>query len=813
MIKNYFKIAWRNLIKNKTFSFINIAGLAIGFAGFLLIGLYVLDEISYDRFNEKANRIYRINSDLRFGGTDLKLAVTSDPMGATLKNDYPQVEQFVRIYASDGPKFIKKGTEYIRENDVVFADSTVFDVFTFPLIYGNSKTALDKPNTVAISETAARKFFGTTDALGKTLEVGLRDKILFNITAVYKDMPKNTHFHFEMMFSMANVEYGFGNFLSNNFSTYIVLKEGTDYKIFEKNFDEVIAKYIMPQAKQFMQISSMDAFKKAGNNLEYSLIPLTDIHLKSDRFPELGTNGNIQYVYIFSIVALFVLLLACINFMNLSTARSANRAKEVGIRKVLGTDKSTLMAQFISESCFISYLAFLVALLLTWLVLPAFNDMADKSFSFNTILSFHNLPFLLVLPFLIGILAGYYPAIILSSFKPIAVLKGRLGRAVMPGGFSFRNVLVTFQFVTSIFLVICTMVVYKQLNYIQTKNIGFNKDQVLVVTGTGALKNNAEVFKNEVLKISSVKNGTFAGYLPVANSSRNDNTFSKDAVMDIKNGFNMQIWGIDQDYIPTLGMEIIKGRNFNKDFKTDSSGVIINETTAKILGYDDPIGKKLYHSDGTPGAKTITYEVVGVVKNFHFESLRQNIGPLAMKLDRAAMAMAFKVSTNDIPTLVKLIKTQFKSLAPEMPFKYHFLDESFEDMYRTEQRVGKVALTFAMLTIFIACLGLFGLVTYISEQRTKEVGIRKVLGASVGNITVLLTKDFIKLVAIAMVIAAPFAWLLMNKWLQDFAYRINISWWIFAVAGFTALLIALLTVSYQAIKAAVANPVKSLRTE
>ncbi len=811
MIKNYFKIAWRNLLKNKTFSLINIAGLAVGFSSFLLIGLYVLDEISFDKFHEKANRIYRINADIRFGGTDLRLAVSPDPMGATLKNDYPQVEQFVRIYASDGPQFIKKGTEYIRENDIIYADSTFFDVFTFPVIAGNAQTALDKPNTVVLSETGARRYFGTVDAVGKSLEVGLRDKILYNVTAVYKDMPSNAHFHFDVILSMANVEYGFGNFLSNNFQTYIVLKEGTDYKVFEKNFDAVVVKHILPQAKQMMQINSMDEFKKAGNSLVYSLIPLTDIHLKSDRFPELGTNGNIQYVYIFSIVALFVLLLACINFMNLSTARSANRAKEVGIRKVLGTERHTLMGQFIAESSLMSYLAFAVALLITGLVLPYFNEIAAKSFTFKDFVTFKSLPILIVLPLFVGILAGYHPAFFLSSFKPIAVLKGKLNAGFQRS--NFRNGLVTFQFVTTIFLVICSIVVFQQLHFIQNKNIGFNKEQVLIINGSGALKQNAEVFKDEILKISGVTNGAFAGYLPVANSSRSDNSFSKAAVMDMKNGFNMQVWNIDHDYIATLGMEIVKGRNFSKDFPTDSSGIIINETTAKLLGYDDPIGKQIYTSDGNNAKQNIAYQIVGVVKNFHFESLRQNIGPLCMKLGRSPWAMAFKINTQDIPALINKVKTTWKTLAPEMPFRYSFLDDNFDDMYRTEQRVGKVALIFAVLTIFIACLGLFGLVTYISEQRTKEVGIRKVLGASVGNITTLLTKDFIQLVLLAIVIASPLAWWAMHTWLQDFVYRIDISGWVFVLAGVVAVLIALLTVSYQAIKAAVANPVKSLRTE
>ena len=811
MIKNYFKIAWRNLLKNKTFSLINIAGLAVGFSSFLLIGLYVLDEISFDKFHEKANRIYRINADIRFGGTDLKLAVSCDPMGATLKNEYPQVEQFVRIYASDGPKFIKKEAEYIRENDIVFADSTFFDVFTFPVIAGNVQTALDKPNTIVVSESAARRYFGTVDVVGKSLEIGLRDKILYNVTAVYKDMPANSHFHFNMILSMDNVEYNFGNFLSNNFQTYIVLKEGTDYKAFEKKFDEVVVKHILPQAKQLIQINSMDEFKKAGNNLEYSLIPLTDIHLKSDRFPELGTNGNIQYVYIFSIAALFVLLLACINFMNLSTARSANRAKEVGIRKVLGTERKTLIGQFIAESSLMSYLAFVVALIITGLVLPYFNEIAAKAFTFRSLFTLKSLPFLLVLPLVVGILAGYYPAFFLSSFKPIAVLKGKLNTGFQRS--NFRNGLVTFQFVTTIFLVISTIIVYQQLNYIQTKNIGFNKEQVLVINGSGALKQNAEVFKDEVLKISGITKGTFAGYLPVANSSRNDNTFSKEAVMDLKNGFNMQVWNIEHDYIPTLGIEIVNGRNFSREFPTDSSGIIINETTAKLLGYDDPIGKRIYTSDGNDAKQNIAFQIIGVVKNFHYESLRQNIGPLCMKLGRSTMAMAFKINTQDIPALVNKVKTTWKTLAPEMPFRYSFLDENFDEMYRTEQRVGKVALIFACLTIFIACLGLFGLVTYISEQRTKEVGIRKVLGASVSNITTLLTKDFIQLVLLAIVIASPLAWWAMHKWLQDFVYRIDISGWVFVLAGFMALLIALLTVSFQAIKAAVANPVKSLRTE
>ena len=605
MIKNYLKIAWRNIRKNKTFSIINIAGLAIGLACFILIAMFVMDEISYDRYNEKVDRIYRVNSDIRFGGTELKLAVCSDPMGATLKKDYPQVEQFARIYASRGSKLIKKGDQYINEDRVAHADSTLFDVFTLPAITGDTKKALNEPNTVVISESAAKKYFGTTDAVGKTLETNDNNSTLYKVTAVIRDVPENSHFHFDFLFSMDNVDYGFGNFLSHNFQTYIVLKPGTDYKAFEKNFSQVIDKYILPQAKQFMQVNSMEEFAKSGNKLEYSLMPVTDIHLRSDRFPELSPNGNIQYVYIFSAVAIFILLIACVNFMNLSTARSANRAKEVGIRKVLGTEKKSLVGQFLTESTVMVFLGLVLAITLVWVFLGYFNDMSGKSLNISTLFQPGYLVFLLALPLVVGAMAGVYPAFFLSSFQPITVLKGKINQGFRRS--YFRSTLVVFQFFTSIVLIIGTIVVFRQLNFIQNKKIGFNKDQVLIIDGTGALGNNVDAFRNEVGRMSGVKSSSFAGYLPVSNSSRNDNTFSTETVMTEKNGFNMQVWNIDYNYIPTLGMELLKGRNFSPDFGSDSSGIIINESTAKVIGFDDPVGKKLYSSDGSGNNTPFTH--------------------------------------------------------------------------------------------------------------------------------------------------------------------------------------------------------------
>ena len=810
MIKNYLKIAWRNLVKNKTFSLINIIGLATGLACFILITLYVTDELSYDKYHEKADRIYRVNSDIRFGGTDLKLAVSSDPMGATLKKDYPQVEQYVRLYNSSGSKLVKKNKEFINENAVTHADSTLFDVFTFPAISGDTKNALNEPNTVVITESTAKKYFGTTEAVGKTIETNENNSTLYKVTAVIRDMRRNSHFNFDFIFSMDNVEYGWGNYLSHNFQTYILLKPGTDPVAFERNFPQLIDKYILPQAKAFMQINSMEDFKKTGNRLEYSLIPMTDIHLRSDRFPELSVNSNIQYVYIFSAVAIFILLIACVNFMNLSTARSSSRAKEVGIRKVLGTEKKSLIGQFLTESTLMAFAALTVGLIFVWASISYFNDISGKSLSITELFKPQYLLFLLLLPFIVGGLAGSYPAFFLSSFQPIQVLKGKIN-----SGFSksyLRSGLVVFQFFTSIVLIIGTIVVYRQLNYIQDKKIGFNKDQILVINGTSALGTNTDAFKREVEKMTGVRAASFAGYLPVKNSSRNDNTFSTEAVMTEKNGLNMQVWNVDYDYIPTLGMEMLKGRNFSPEFGGDSAGVIINETTAKLIGYDDPIGKKLYTTDGNAN-NSIVYTIVGVVRNFNYESLRQNVAPLCLRLGFNKWATAFKVSASNVQGLVKNIESKWKSMAPGMPFSYQFLDEAFNNMYRDEQRIGKLAMSFATLAILIACLGLFGLATYMAEQRTKEIGVRKVLGASVPDIVSMLSKDFVKLVLIASVVAFPVAWWTMNKWLEDFAYRINIGWWVFIIAGLSAIVIALVTVSFQAVRAALANPVKSLRTE
>ncbi len=810
MIKNYFKIAWRNLLKKKGFTAINIIGLSLGIGCFIIISMFVIDELSYDQYHDNANRIYRVNSDVIFGGTEMSMAVSSDPMGEVLKKDYPEVENYVRFYASNGSKLIKKGNEFINEGAVAHADSTLFKVFTLPAIVGDTNTALNNPNTVVITETAANRYFGSPQlAINQFLETDDNGKTLYKVTSVIEDMPRNSHFNFDFFFSMANVDYGFGNYMSHNFHTYILLKEGTDYKDFNKNFKEIINKYVLPQAAQFIEISSMEDFEASGNKLEYTLMPLTDIHLHSSRGAELSANGNIQYVYIFSAAALFILLIACINFINLTTARSSSRAKEVGIRKVLGSEKKALIGQFLTESTLIAILALFVSLLFVWLSLGWFNGVSGKEMYMTSLLSPKFLIFIIVLPFIVGGLAGTYPAFFLSSFKPIKVLKGKLSLGNKKN--TLRNFLVVFQFATSIILIVGTIVIYKQLNHIQNSNLGFNKEQVVVVNNFGLSRETRQSLKNEIEQLTEVKSASFAGYLPVSSSSRSDTTFSTETVMTESNGFNMQYWNIDYEYLETIGMEMKLGRNFSRDFGSDSTGIILNETAVKLAGFTNPIGKKLYTIDGDNSLEA--YTIIGVVKNFNFASLRENVGGLCFQLGNNSWETAFRFNTTDVSGLLATIENKYKAAGPGMPFNYEFLDEAFDNMYRQERRVGTVAMAFAILAIIIACLGLFGLATYIAEQRTKEIGIRKVLGASVSNIIRMLSKDFVKLVILAFVIATPIAWWFMDKWLQEFAYRIDINWGVFAVTGLVALIVALITLSFQAIRAAIANPVDSLKTE
>lgn len=807
MFKNYLKIAFRNLWKNKGFSAINIFGLASGLAICLLILFYVNNELGYDRYNTKADRIYRIDGDLQFGGNHFVLAQVPDPMGAALKQDFPQVEQYVR-FRGHGGIMVKKGNQNIAEDKVIYTDSTLFSVFTLPMIQGDPATALTQPNSVVITESTAQKYFNSTDVVGKTLTIG--DTGNYKITGVIKDVPKQSHFHYDFFISMYGQlsPYEINQWTSNNFNTYIVLKKGADAQALSSQLNGFVMKHVAP-AFQTMNLTP-EQFAKQGNYLHYALTPLEKIHLYSNKSGELEANGNIQYVYIFSLIAFFILLIACVNFMNLSTARSANRAKEVGVRKVLGSMRKNLVTQFLSESILISFISLILALVIAALLLPYFNQLSGKDMTLNLFLKPWLLPAAVLLMIVVGLIAGSYPAFYLSSFKPVQVLKGKLAKGFKSSW--LRSGLVVFQFCISIILVIGTLVIYQQLNYIRNKDIGFDRSHVLIIKNTDVLGKQAKVFEDEVKKLNGVENATVTGYLPTA-GWRSDSPLFPDANADIKSAVSTQIWKVDENYIPTLGMKMVKGRNFSADFPTDSSAIIINEAAAKLFGFTDPLNRPLYYMNDFPKKDLTQYHIVGVVKNFNFNTLREEVTPLCFLYQPQNGSVAFRIHSANIPNLVSMIGDKFKSLAPEQPFSYSFMDDDFNKIYSNEQRMGGISITFSVLAILIACLGLLGLITFAAEQRAKEIGVRKVLGANAGDIVSMLSKDFLKLVLVASLIAIPIAWLAMNKWLQGFAYRINISWWILAIAALLAVLIALATIFYQAIKAAVANPVDSLRSE
>jgi putative ABC transport system permease protein len=807
MFKNYLKVAIRNLWKNKVFSAINIIGLSAGLGVCLLIVLYVVDELSYDKYVPNADRIYRLDADLYFNGTGFNAAISPDPLAPTLMRESPQIEQMVR-FNYQGDILVKKDNQNIQDHHAVFADSTFFKVFAIPVIAGNPATALLDPTSIVIDETTAKKYFNSTDVIGKTLYID--NTTYCKITAVIKDMPSHSHFHFSFIRKRGTQGDGANDWLSNNVHTYVLIRPTATRASVQKSVDGIITTYLMRSLEDALHTSAKDV-QQTGGHFLYHLMPLTDIHLHSDKSYELEANGNINYVYIFSVIAVLILLIACVNFMNLSTARSANRAKEVGIRKVAGSTRSNLIFQFLTESVLLSFFSLLIALGFAILLLPLFNQVSGKEMFVRTLFSSWMMPVLIGLVLIVGCVAGSYPAFYLSSFQPVQVLKGTIAKGFKSSW--LRSSLVVFQFCISIILIVGTIVIYNQLNYIHNRKIGFNRDQVLILHNTWSLDKQIKPFRQELLKISGVENATITGSLPTG-SGFNQNGWFRDATLNAKQAIILTEFNIDENYIPTLGMQMDSGRNFSRDFLSDSTAIILNEAAVKLLGFKNPLNQILYRPWGQNNVlKGIPYHVVGVVKDFNFSSMHDKVGPLVIKNNEDFGSIAVRVNSKNIPSVINQIENKWNSMTPGQPFNYTFMDNDFNNIYKTEQQTGTLFITFAVFAIFIACLGLFGLVTYAAEQRTKEIGIRKVLGANVGGIVAMISKDFLKLVLIAALIAFPIAWWTMNKWLQSFAFRTNISWWIFILAGLLTVMIALLTVSFQAIKAAVANPVKSLRTE
>lgn len=811
MLRNYLKIAIRNLLRNKGYSSITIFGLSVGLAVSLLCFLYIKDELAYDKYHDKSERIYRINSAITYSGKTMQGASAPTPMGETLKKDFPEVEESTRL-GKYGSHLVKSDRAVAREQTILYADSTVFNVFTLPFITGNPEKSLAEPGSVVITRRMALKYFGTKDALNRILIFDNGEAR--RITGIMQDIPRQSHFNADFLLPVYETRDAKANKWGNHiFNTYIVLKSGAEPKSLDLKFEKIIQMYLDPALRQYFQTTLAET-RKAGNNFSYSLMPLSDIHLHSNREGELSPNGSIQYFYIFLIIGFFILLIAVFNFVNLTTARSSKRVREVGVRKVMGSNRSVLVFQFLSESMLTTFLALITGIVLLYTLLPAFNSLAGKELSLSSAADPQTILTVLAGTVMVGLLAGTYPAFYLSSFQPAHALKGRL--KIFNSRQGLRSYLVVFQFSMSVVLIIGTLLINQQLGYIRTKSIGFDKEQVLVVKTGQSTGSDLLAFKNEALQNPAVKAGTVSGFLPVTSQRWNDMWFEKEQT-DQKFAVNMQEWMVDADYVKTLNLELLHGKNFTAGSMADMDGVIINESAAKRFGYDNPIGKTI-HKTGDEKAT-----IIGVVKDFHYESLRTKIEPLGLFISSAALgshvetasleAVSFKLDTKNIAASLNVIGKIWKKIAPGKPFEYSFLSEDFDAMYRAEQRIENLFTGFASIAILIACLGLFGLSAFSAEQRTKEIGVRKVLGASVGSITTLLSKDFLKPVLLAIAIASPIGWYAMDLWLRDFAYKVEIQWWVFVLAGFITIATALLTVSVQSIKTALMNPVKSLKSE
>jgi len=810
MFKNYFRIAARQLRKQKMYSAIKIGGFAMSIAACLLIALYIRDEFRYDKNWAYADRIYRITGEYKFEG---KLETGADwpaPMAKALKTDFPEVERSGRLMPH--PLFYCAGSNQVRRTDVIqnnyeegftYADQDMLDILQVPMIYGDRKHALDEPNTMVISKRKADKYFPNQNPLGKTMILNNDNNRTYKIGGVIQDFPSTSHLHYDFLLTMTGYQLWDNEqttWEASNYYTYVLLKPGTNAAQFQNKLKLIINKYYVERMKAAGDPQADDLAKNARILAQ----PISNIHLYSYDIDDGLEKGDIRFVWLFGAIAIFILVIACINFINLSTAKSANRAREVGLRKVVGSHRGGLVKQFLTESILFSVLSFVLGLLIAVLLLPYFNTLAAKSLAIPWT-AWWVLPLMIGSAIVVGVMAGLYPSFYLSAFKPINVLKGQLSRGSKNS--LLRNGLVVFQFTTSIILIIGTLVIYKQTHFMLNKKVGFDRDQVMLIQGTNTLDNKIEAFKNDLLKSSEIKSATIGDYLPIAGTKRDGNTFHKEGKIKEDIGVSAQKWQVDYDYVKTMGMHVIEGRYFSKDMASDSEATVINKTMAKKLGLKNPVGQRIEN-----GWQKFT--VIGVIEDFNFESMRQEVTPLCLVLSKySSTIVSVKISGADTKQAISYASNVWKSFSPNQAFRYTFLDESFANMYANVQRTGNIFTSFAVLAIIIACLGLFALSAFMAEQRNKEIGIRKVLGASVSGITAMLSKDFVKLVIISIIVASPVAWWAMTKWLQDFAYRISISWWMIAIAGLSAIVIALLTISFQSIKAALTSPVKTLRAE
>ncbi len=793
MFRNYLTIALRTLRRHWTFSLINILGLSVGMTAFFLIFQYVRFETSYDRFHSKADRIYRVVADVITPTETGHEGRATSPIAVNMKKDFPEVEDAVRLGTDS--YLVQKGDIKFQEPNTILADSTFFNIFDFPLVEGDRQTALVHPMSIVLSQSTAKKYFGTADPLGQHLLLtgGFRDA---RVTGVMKDIPENSQISADLIVSLSSNQMLYGQptpdseWTNHMYYTYLLLKPHTDAKALQAKFPAWME---MHNGRQMKELQMRDSL---------ILEPLRDVYLHSKYYG--FVEGSIANVYIFSVIGVFILVLACINFINLTTARSTERAKEVGIRKVIGAVRFQLARQFIGESVVLSVLAFVLTLLLCSMLIPLFNQLAGKTISGGIFSHPADVGILFMLAIAVGLTAGFYPALVLSSFRPVNVLKGHFSTG--SHGSLLRKGLVVFQFTISILLLIATAVVYTQLQYMHTRDLGYSREETLIIPTNG--DKNKDVFKQSLASLPGVLSTCYSSNVPGAGAvSAYSELQSKKGDM-VKT--NLDTYFVDFDFINQYDLKLVAGRSFSRNFPTDSTeAMVINESAVRLLGYPTPQAA-LGHNFSQWGRNG---KIIGVLKDFHYEGLQHAIQPMAMRYEPFFGWISVKVSTRDLPATVKSIGGKWTQAIPYRPYEYYFLDEWFDRQYRAQNRFGSLFFNFSVLAIFISCLGLLGLASYNTLQRTKEIGIRKILGAGVSRIVELLSIDFIKLICIAFLIAAPLAWLGMGRWLDEFAYHTRIPWWIYAGAGLTAVLIAFITIGYQAIRAAHSNPVKSLRTE
>lgn len=813
MFRNDIKIAWRQLKKQKMYAAVKIGGFALSVAACLLIALYIKDELGYDQLYPEADRIYRLLGTYKKDGKTERDWSFPAPTANVMSEEFPEIERAGRIMPSAlfdgaGSNQLRRADEIQNtyEDGFVYADQGILDILKLPMVYGDRTRALAEPNTMVITKSKADKYFPNQNPVGKTMILNNDTRKMYRIGGVIEDVSKTTHLQSHFFLTMAGHELWPGEqtqWTSSNYSVYILLKKGVRATVLQSKLKRMLTKHYLPALKA-AGIKLPGDFEKTAK-LELQAVP--DIHLRSAGIEDWLSNGDIRFVWLFGAIACFILIIACINFINLSTAKSANRAKEVGLRKVVGAYRSGIVGQFLTESILYSLLSFLLGTLIAVVVLPYFNILSAKSLTIPWG-SWWLLPLMLAAAIVVGFIAGLYPSFYLSSFKPVKVLKGTLSNGNKNS--FLRNGLVVFQFATSVVLIVCTLVVYRQTHYLLNRNAGFDKEQVMLLQGTGTLdpKLTLPGLKNELVKMTQVKSVAVSDYLPIAGTKRNGNPFFREGRTKEDMAVGGQKWEVDADYIKTMGMTLTAGRDFSKDGASDSAAAIINQAMVKELYLKDPLGQRI-----TNGWEMLT--VVGVVKDFNFETMRQDVRPLCLvsRKFNASSMVAVKIDPVNIRSTIGAITSIWKRFVPNQPIRYTFLDESFATMYDDVQRTRDIFTSFAILAILIACLGLFALSAFMAEQRTKEIGVRKVLGAGVGSLALLLSKDFVKLVLIALLIAAPFAWWMMRRWLQDFAYRIEINGWMFLAAGMLVIVVALITISFQSVKAALTNPVKSLRTE